>query len=157
MRAMVGALRAGDARAELAPPAGVADLERLARTADGALPVDLRLQGPLDRLPPAVDAAVYRIVQESVTNATRHAAQATTVVVRVAGDPDRVRVSVRDDGVAAGRGRGPGGYGLTGLRERASLLGGTLRAGPCADGGWLVEAELPRGGVVSRVDPGSHR
>lgn len=152
MRAMVAALRDRGAGAELAPPAGVADLERLLRTPGGRLRVDLRLDGELDALPPAVDAAVYRIVQESVTNARRHAVDATEVVVRVAAERHAVRVSVRDDGQRTGRGRD--GYGLTGLRERATLLGGTLRAGPGTDRGWLVEAELPRGrgesGVHSR-------
>jgi signal transduction histidine kinase len=154
---MVVALRDGDARAELAPSAGVADLERLAGTPGGRLPIDLQLHGALDRLPLAVDAAVYRIVQESVTNALRHAVHATKVSIRVTGEPDRVRVTVRDDGVVAGRGDSRGGYGLTGLHERAALLGGMLRAGPCPDRGWLVEAELPRRRVMDRVDPRPHR
>jgi signal transduction histidine kinase len=143
MRAMVAALRDGGAGAEMAPPAGVADLERLVRAPGSRLRVDLGLDGELDALPPAVDAAVYRIVQESVTNAMRHAVDATEVVVRVTGEPQRVRVTVRDDGARAGRGRD--GYGLAGLRERAALLGGELRAGPHSDQGWHVVAELPRG------------
>ncbi|MGW4645153.1 sensor histidine kinase [Kitasatospora sp. NPDC004289] len=150
MRAMVAALRDRGAGAELTPPAGVADLERLVRTPGGRLRVDLGLDGELGTLPPAVDAAVYRIVQESVTNALRHASDATEVVVRVVAERHAVRVSVRDDGRRTGRGRD--GYGLTGLRERAALLGGTLRAGPGADRGWQVEAELPRG----RTDGGVH-
>ncbi|MFJ9811678.1 sensor histidine kinase [Streptomyces sp. NPDC101158] len=152
MRAMVAALRDRGVGAELAPPAGVADLERLVRTPGGRLRVDLGLDGELDALPPAVDAAVYRIVQESVTNALRHAVDATELVVRVAAERHEVRVSVRDNGRRTGRGRD--GYGLTGLRERATLLGGTLRAGPGTDRGWHVEAELPRArnksGVHSR-------
>jgi signal transduction histidine kinase len=150
MRAMVGALRDGDTRAELTPVAGVADLQRLARSPDGGVPIDLQLDGRLDHLPPAVDTAVYRIVQESVTNAIRHAVNATSVLIRVTAEPDRVRVTIRDDGVVAGRGH-RNGYGLTGLHERATLLGGTLRAGPCPDRGWLVEAELPFG--RDRVHP----
>jgi signal transduction histidine kinase len=157
MRVMVMALRDGETRAELTPPAGVADLERLARSPAGSLPIDLELHGALDGLPPALDAAVYRIVQESVTNAIRHAMRATTVVIRVTGEPDRVRVTVRDDGVLPGHGHSRKGYGLTGLHERATLLGGILRAGPCPDRGWLVEAELPRGRVMSRVHPRPHR
>jgi len=153
MRTMVGALRDSDTRAELTPPAGVADLKRLARSPGGSLPIDLQLHGTLEGLPPAVDSAVYRIVQESVTNAIRHAVNATTVLIRVTGEPDRVLVTVRDDGVVAGRGHSRNGYGLTGLHERAALLGGTLRAGPCPDRGWLVEAELPRGRVMDRVHP----
>ncbi|GAA0290198.1 histidine kinase [Streptomyces polychromogenes] len=144
MRAMVAALRDRGVGAELAPPAGVADLERLVRIPGGRLRVGLELDGELDALSPAVDAAVYRIVQESVTNALRHAVDATELVVRVAAQRHTVRVSVRDDGRRTGRGRD--GYGLTGLRERATLLGGTLRAGPGTgtDRGWHVEAELPR-------------
>ncbi|MEU5217397.1 histidine kinase [Streptomyces sp. NPDC020807] len=149
MRAMVATLRDRGVGAELAPPAGVADLERLVRTPGGRLRVDLGLDGELDALPPAVDAAVYRIVQESVTNALRHAVDATDLVVRVAAERHAVRVTVRDNGRRTGRGRD--GYGLTGLRERATLLGGTLRAGPGTDRGWHVEAELPRSGSERRV------
>ncbi|MET7402669.1 sensor histidine kinase [Dactylosporangium sp. NPDC005572] len=150
MRAMVAALRDRGAGADLAPPAGVADLERLVRAPGGRLRVDLGLDGDLDALPPTVDAAVYRIVQESVTNAMRHAADATEVVVRVSGEPRRVRVTVDDDGARPGRVRD--GYGLAGLRERATLLGGELHAGPGPDRGWRVAAELPRG----RTDNGAH-
>ena len=150
MRAMVAALRGSGA--ELSPQAGVGDLHRLTRSPAGRLRVDLGLDGELETLSPAVDAAVYRIVQESVTNAMRHAVGATEVVVRVTGEPQRVRVTVQDDGARAGRVRD--GYGLAGLRERAALLGGQLRAGPGADRGWQVVAELPRGrtggGVHSR-------
>ncbi|MFE1904195.1 sensor histidine kinase [Streptomyces gardneri] len=155
MRAMVATLRDRGAGAELAPPAGVADLERLVRTPGGRLRVDLGLDGELDTLPPAVDAAVYRIVQESVTNALRHAVDATEVVVRVAAERHTVRVSVRDNGRRTGRGRA--GYGLTGLRERATLLGGTLQAGPGTDQGWQVEAELPTGRTESGAHPRPRR
>ncbi|MGW4898711.1 sensor histidine kinase [Kitasatospora sp. NPDC004240] len=148
MRAMVAALRDRGVGAELAPPGGVADLERLVRAPGGRLRVDLGLDGELDSLPPAVDAAVYRIVQESVTNAMRHAVGATEVVVRVTAERHTVRVSVRDNGQRTGRGRD--GYGLAGLRERAALLGGALSAGPGADQGWHVEAELPRARSGSR-------
>jgi signal transduction histidine kinase len=153
MRAMVAALR--DGAAELAPQAGVADLERLLRSG-GRLRVDLGLDGALDALPPAVDAAVYRIVQESVTNAMRHAVDATEVVVRVTGEARRVLVTVSDDGSRAGRGRGDG-YGLAGLRERAALLGGRLSAGPGAEHGWQVDAELPRGKVAGGADSRTRR
>ncbi|MGW2725342.1 sensor histidine kinase [Streptomyces sp. NPDC001492] len=155
MRAMVAALRDRAAGAELAPPAGVADLERLVRTPGGRLRVDLGLDGELDTLPPAVDAAVYRIVQESVTNTMRHAVNATEVAVRVTAERHTVRVSVRDNGQRTGRGRA--GYGLAGLRERAALLGGTLQAGPGTDQGWHVEAELPRGRTESGAHPRRRR
>jgi signal transduction histidine kinase len=149
MRAMVAALRDRGAGAELTP-GGVADLERVVQAPGGRLRVDLRLDGELDALPPAVDTAVYRIVQESVTNAMRHAVDATEVVVHVTGETRAVRVTVRDNGARVSRGRD--GYGLAGLRERATLLGGELRAGPGADQGWCVEAELPRG----RADGNGH-
>lgn len=156
MRAMVGALRNGDTGAELSPRAGVADLQRLVRTAGDGPRIDLRLQGAVDDLPPALDAAVYRIVQESLTNAIRHASGATEVVVRVTAEADRVRVTVRDDGRAP-RGGHREGYGLAGLHERAEMLGGVLDAGPCPDLGWLVEAELPRGRVGGHGHPGPRR
>ncbi|MBL1101531.1 sensor histidine kinase [Streptomyces coffeae] len=155
MRAMVAALRDRGAGAELAPPAGVADLERLVRAPGGRLRVDLKLDSALESLPPAVDAAVYRIVQESVTNAMRHAVNATEVVVRVTAERHTVRVSVRDNGQRTGRGRD--GYGLAGLRERAALLGGRLQAGPGSDQGWHVEAELPRGRTESGAHPRPRR
>ncbi|MCM4080710.1 sensor histidine kinase [Paractinoplanes hotanensis] len=155
MRLMVATLRDSGAGPELAPAAGVADLERLLRAPGARLRVDLGLDGDLDGLPPAVGAAVYRIVQESVTNAMRHAVDATEVMVRVTGEPQRVRVTVRDDGARVGRGRD--GYGLAGLRERAALLGGELSAGPGTDRGWHVEAELPRGRANNGVHPRTRR
>ncbi len=158
MRALVGALRDADAGAELSPRAGVADLGRLTRTPGGGPRIDLRLDGDVDDLPPAVDAAVYRIVQEAVTNAIRHAEGVTEVVVRVTAEPDRVRVTVKDDGAIMGRrGHHRDGYGLAGLRERATILGGVLDAGPCSDRGWLVAAELPRGRVGDHGHSGSRR
>jgi signal transduction histidine kinase len=104
-----------------------------------------------------VDAAVYRIAQESVTNAVRHAVGATGIAIRVSGEPDRVRVTIRDDGAGPGRGATRDGYGLAGLHERAGLLGGVLRAGPGPERGWLVEAELPRGRVAGRGHPRARR
>ena len=155
MRVMVATLRDGGADAELAPAAGVADLQRLLHAPGVRLRVDLALDGDLDGLPPAVDAAVYRIVQESVTNAMRHAVDATEVKVQVTGKPQTVRVTVRDNGARAGRGRD--GYGLAGLRERAALLGGELSAGPGNDRGWHVEAELPRERANNGVHPRARR
>jgi len=167
MRSMVAALRDGDTRAELAPQAGIADVERLARGLGAGPRIDVTLEGPLDDVPPGVDAAAYRIVQESVTNALRHAVDATEIVVRITGEPALVRVQVQDDGKVTARehgpggyppgGRLPGGYGLAGLRERAALLGGVLSAGPGPGGGWSVEVELPREGAGSSVHPRPRR
>lgn len=145
LRAIVGALRSVQDDG-FAPQPGVAEVERLA-TDGGTRPrVEVTLRGDLDDLSPAVGAAIYRLAQESVTNARRHARHATRVAVAVTGDADQVRLTVDDDGSAAG-GRTPAGYGLVGMRERASLLGGTFHAGPAAGRGWRVEAVLPRTGA----------
>ncbi len=99
MRTMVGALRDRE-DADLAPQNGVADIERLARSVDDEPRVQVRLTGDLDALGPTVGAATYRIAQESVTNALRHARNATRIDVQVVGDDDAVRLTVRDDGDA---------------------------------------------------------
>jgi signal transduction histidine kinase len=146
MRSLVGTLRDG-AEAELTPQGGVRDLRRLARGPDAGPRVDVRLAGDLDDLPPLVDAAVYRIAQESITNAVRHARHATLIDVHVTGDRECVRVSVRDDGDAIPSGTDhASGYGLVGMTERAALLGGTLQTGPGPESGWTVTAVLPREG-----------
>lgn len=144
MRAMVGALRHGE-EPDLSPQRGVADIERLV-TVNGARPqVDLELSGDLDGLRPSVDAALYRLAQESITNALRHARRATRIHVTVSGDDDCVRLTVGDDGDAgAFDPRSASGFGLIGMAERAKLLGGTLEAGPNRNGGWTVQAVLPR-------------
>ena len=144
MRAMVGALRDGEA-AELAPQRGVADIARLADLPAGDARVEVELEGDLDELRPAVQSALYRMAQESLTNAIRHARRATRIDVRVVGDSDCVHLTVSDDGDPAPAGRTSYGYGLVGMKERATLLGGTFAAGPSAPRGWTVDAMLPRG------------
>ena len=140
LRAIVGALRDGD-EADLTPQRGVADIARLAGTTDGPR-VDVELSGDLDGLRPMVGAAIYRIAQESITNAVRHARDATLIAVRVSGEDNCVRLVVRDDGEATAG--ASAGYGLAGMTERAALLGGTLEAGPSSGRGWIVTAVLPR-------------
>ncbi len=142
---MVGALRQGD-DAALAPQVGVPDIERLARSRGDQPPVEVHLSGDLADLSPSVGAAAYRIAQESVTNATRHARHATRIVVTVEGDRDRIRLTVRDDGDRVSTTRPRDGFGIVGMTERATLLGGTLQAGPGPDRGWVVDAVLPRRG-----------
>jgi len=142
MRGMLRLLRRGEA-VELAPARGIGDVRTLAERPRDGLAVEVAVE--LDdesSVAPAVAAAVFRIVQESITNARRHARGATVVSVRVAGDDSDVRVRVADDGhpVAVV----PAGLGITGMVERAALLGGTCTAGPASDGGWLVVAVLPR-------------
>ena len=142
MRLIVGVLRKGE-QADLAPTPGVAAIEQLARAFDGPPRIEVDIEGDLHDLAPSVDAAIYRIAQESITNATRHARDATCITVRVVGDDASVRLTIEDDG-ASGSGSGIAGYGLAGMTERAALLGGTLEAGPGPDRGWTVAAVVPR-------------
>ena len=146
LRAIVGVLRATQ-DTEFAPQPGVAEVEQLATDGQTRPCVEVTLSGEFDDLSPAVGAAIYRLAQESITNARRHARHATQVTVAVTGDADRVRLTIDDDGSAGAGGRAPAGYGLVGMRERASLLGGTFHAGPAAERGWRVEAVLPRTGT----------
>ena len=125
MRIMVGALRDRE-DADLAPQNGIADIERLAGSLDDEPRVQVRLTGDLDALSPAVGAATYRIAQESVTNALRHARNATRIDVQVVGEDDAVRLTVRDDGEP-----GPRIQRRSGLRRRRDDgAGGTPRRDP---------------------------
>ncbi|MGB3827276.1 MAG: sensor histidine kinase [Ornithinimicrobium sp.] len=146
LRAIVGVLRASQ-DTQFAPQPGVAEVERLATDGHERPCVKVTLSGEFDDLSPAVGAAIYRLAQESITNARRHARHATQVTVAVTGDADRVRLTIDDDGYSPAGGRVPAGYGLVGMRERATLLGGTFDAGPTAERGWRVEAVLPRTGM----------
>ncbi len=131
-----------DGRAAYSPLPGVADLSTLAR-ADATPAVDVSLTGAVTGLPRPVDAAVYRIAQEALTNARRHARSATHVTIDLSRVGDDVRLRVTDDGLTHAGAVAPPGFGLTGMAERAQLLGGSLYAGPGAEGGWVVEAVLP--------------
>ena len=144
MRSIVRVLR-NEAPADYAPQPGVADLEQLSGASPNGPRVQVTVSGDLAALPRAIDTAVFRIAQEGVTNALRHARNATLVDVRVAGDQSTVSLAVRDDGdPSSGTPAPDAGFGLAGMVERALLLGGTCRAGPCPGGGWAVVATLPR-------------
>jgi signal transduction histidine kinase len=141
MRTMVRALRR-DEPADRAPTPGIADLPGLAGRAGPA--VEVELVGDLNAFPTSVDTAIYRLAQESVTNARRHARHATQIRVRVVADDTMVRLNVSDDGDGGSlRTNVSSGFGLIGMRERADLLGGSVEAGPNADRGWTVTAALP--------------
>ncbi|MFI7658432.1 sensor histidine kinase [Micromonospora parva] len=147
MRAMVRVLR-HDQPADREPHPQVADIGRLAGQFRTGPSVEVDLRGDLDDLAPGVGSALYRLAQESVTNARRHARHATRIEVSVAADDTSVRLRVSDDGEAGAAGpTGSPGFGLTGMKERADLLGGTCQAGPDPDRGWTVTAVLPRQGV----------
>jgi signal transduction histidine kinase len=146
MRAMVRVMR-GNQPADMAPKPRVSDLERLVTRSQAVPAVEVQIVGDVDDLPPSVGAAIYRLAQESVTNARRHARHATRIEVRVSADDNSVQLRVSDDG-DTGSLRQPGspGYGLIGMIERADLLGGTCEAGPNPGRGWTVTAVLPRSG-----------
>lgn len=105
------------------------------------LPVQLEVSGDLSRLPAGVDLAAYRIVQEALTNVLKHA-DARTTVVDVRHVDGRLDIDVSDDG-AGGRSDDHSGRGLVGMRERVTLYGGRLEAGPLTGGGYRVRAQLP--------------
>lgn len=141
MRSMVRVLREEEA-VVYTPQRGVTDLPALAR-ADGTPTVEVAVDGSSTRLAPPVDAAVYRLAQESLTNALRHARGATRIRIDVRREGDAVRLRVIDDGRTEPGPVPEPGFGLLGMTERAQLLGGSLIAGPGRAGGWVVEAVLP--------------
>lgn len=149
MRTMVRILRRNEP-ADLTPSPRVSDLKRLAGRSDAGPSVDVNIVGDVDDLPPPVAAAVYRLAQESITNARRHARRATRIEVRVTADNTSVQVRVSDDGdTSPMRPTASPGYGLIGMIERADLLGGTCEAGPGPARGWTVTAVLPRTGSAT--------
>ncbi|MFF8594182.1 sensor histidine kinase [Streptomyces sp. NPDC015220] len=155
MRQLLDVLRADDYAAPgprgvpEAPQPGVADLDRLVKEARQAgQPTGLTVDGDPGPLPPVVGLTVYRIVQEALTNARKHAGPTVPTEVHLACLPGRLTVRVTDRGAydgaePAGALGGGSGYGLTGMRERVALHGGTLEAGPLPGGGFRVAASLP--------------
>ncbi|PRX90018.1 signal transduction histidine kinase [Allonocardiopsis opalescens] len=143
-RRVVGLLRDSDDAAPVRPgPEGLGEL--VGRFGGRGPAVDLRLPEGEPQWPPEVTSTVYRVVQEALTNVVRHARRASAVTVTVGQDDGAVTVEVVDDAQPVRRGPAPdgGGFGLLGMRERVEALGGTLRAGPGAEGGWSVRAVLP--------------
>ncbi|MFI6906045.1 sensor histidine kinase [Nonomuraea sp. NPDC050394] len=145
MNSMVRVLRQNQPP-ELAPGRGVADLAELATQGSAVPAVKVHLPGDLGELPTSVGAALYRLAQESVTNARRHARHVGLIEVSVSAEEDCVRLSVTDDGSPPAAPRPGSGYGIIGMIERAELLGGTCQAGPGPERGWTVTAVLPRAG-----------
>jgi signal transduction histidine kinase len=140
MRRLLGVLRADPGTRH--PQPGLEQIEELidAARASGTS-VRLHLRGPVVTLPAGVDLSAYRIVQEALTNARRHAPTAD-VDVELRFEPGSLHLCVRDNGPGPADASADG-QGLLGMRERAALVGGTLRTGPGAGGGFTVEAELP--------------
>ncbi|MBF8190573.1 sensor histidine kinase [Nonomuraea sp. K274] len=155
LRQVLGVLRDQDGRTDTAPQPDLDRVEELVANARAAgLAVRVTRSGPLDGLPPAVGLSAYRIVQESLSNAMRHA-PGSAVAVNLACDGDLLRLRVTN-GPGAAPGPAPGaGQGLVGMRERAALLGGALDAGPTPDEGFEVSATLPVA-VMETDRPGGH-
>jgi signal transduction histidine kinase len=139
LRATLGALRSDDQD-------DGSDLDRLpvlvARTRSAGLPASLTVTGTRRPLPAEVDQAAYRIVQEALTNITRHAGPASASI-RLSYGPGALTIEVDDDGTSTPQQPAVPGLGLIGMRERVASLGGRLHAGPRPDGGFRVRAELP--------------
>ena len=143
LRSVLEVLRQVDEGPPRTPTAGLEDLDRLVSGA-AAAGIDVRVVtgGTPRPLPPSVDLAAFRIVQEALTNVTRHAGPATATISLTYGDHD-LTVQVDDDGRGPNGAHPGGGNGIRGMTERAAALGGTLEAGPKPGGGFRVTASLP--------------
>jgi signal transduction histidine kinase len=142
MRRLLGMLRRDDEELALAPLPSLDHLDSLvAHVREAGLPVELHVEGTRQTLPAGVDISAYRIVQEALTNALRHAGPARARVVVRYGDAE-VEVEVADDGHGPQEANG-GGHGLVGMRERVTLYGGELQACLREGGGYAVRARLP--------------
>jgi signal transduction histidine kinase len=141
MRRLLGVLR-DDGEAALAPQPGLADLDELLQQVRAAgLRVTLETSGSPIALGSGAELTVYRLVQEALTNTLKHAGPQAQATVRLRYEPDGIDVEVTDDG--RGRARvSAGGQGLSGMRERAAVYGGSIDAGPAADGGWRIHTRL---------------
>lgn len=138
--ALVGLLRDEDAGADRAPVPGIAQIDALVASTADALTASHRIEGPVDAVSRPVDAAAYRVVQESLTNVLRHSGATHVQIAVTTTDGHDLTVEVRDDGPGAPA-PGGGGMGIRGMRERVESTGGRFRAGPDPAGGFLVHAE----------------
>jgi signal transduction histidine kinase len=145
LRTTLGLLREGDETAPRQPAPGLSQLDVLVESTQRAgLPVEVTVAGDPRPLPAAVEVAAYRIVQESLTNAVRHAG-AAAARVSVAYGSGFVEVEVADDGRGGAGPPNGAGHGIAGMKERAVSVGGVLEAGPGPEGGFRVSARLPSG------------
>ncbi len=147
LRRMVGILRRGDVVSKDLVAPGLAHLRRLIDQArDAGLAVDLAIQGVAPAMSPGLELAIYRVVQEGLTNVIKHAGP-TTARVTVVFTAECASVEVSDDGPTSGvTFHNPSGHGLIGLRERVNFYGGTFLAGPGNVGGFRIRASIPLAG-----------
>lgn len=153
MRRVLGVLRTEDHTAELAPQRGIDDIPSLVETTRRA-GADVALATAVEGdISPATQIAAYRIAQEALSNAVRHA-PGTPITVSVTAASDDVRLVVRNtrDPESDQSEAAQGGHGLRGMGERAALLGGSITAGSDADGGWTVAASLPRHPITTHFE-----
>ncbi|MFJ9150939.1 sensor histidine kinase [Streptomyces sp. NPDC102270] len=151
IRRLLGVLRTEDTAPALAPAPGLADLDRLlASTAEAGVQVELVITGSRRALPAGIDTSAYRIVQEALTNAVKHA-DTSRAGVRIGYGPDELLIEITDQGQGHPSHMGPG-HGLIGMRERAAMCGGDFRAGPLPGGGFQVCVHLP---LTARDSTGS--
>jgi signal transduction histidine kinase len=145
MRRLLGAMRADGEDVQLTPQPGLDDLDELLdEVARAGLPVRLHLDGTPVPLAKAIDLSAYRIVQEGLTNALKHAhASHADVIVRY--QPTLLHIEIRDDGGGGSTSNGYG-HGLIGVRERVKIYGGEMTAGSAPGGGFILCTQLPIGG-----------
>jgi len=155
-RRLLSVLRTDDDPAVREPQPGIEQIAELVeRAASTGLAATLSVRGDPVPVAPGLALSAFRIAQEAITNAVKHADAATAVAVELTWTPCCLRITVTDDGhpVRPGAGRSaasPGGFGLAGMRERAALYGGTATAGPGQEGGWTVRATIP---IISQGAP----
>jgi signal transduction histidine kinase len=143
MRRMLGLLRTDEDAPALAPQPGLAQVDRLVeQVRETGLDVEVAVEGEPRALPPGVDLAAYRIVQEALTNVLKHADGAYACVALRFGERE-LALEITDDGRGPDPASNGGGHGLVGMRERAALYGGSLEAQPAPGGGFQVRARLP--------------
>ena len=141
MRRLVGVLRTPEEAPALVPQPSLEHVKKLVeQTREAGLPTQLNVEGEASALPAGIDLTAYRLVQEGLTNALKHA-NATQAEVLVRYEPDAVELVVRDNGNGSGNGGGSG-HGLVGMRERVAVCGGKLEAGPTLRG-YELRARLP--------------
>lgn len=154
MRSLLGVLRQED-ETSFGPQPGPEMLGDLTgRVVKAGLPVDLQIDGSLEGLPHALGVSVFRLVQESLTNVLKHAGPGTTAAVRITRSPRQLVLEVLDDGQGTDAAADGQGHGLTGMRERMSVFGGTLQAGPLPSRGYRVRAVVP---LTGSLEPPSDR
>jgi signal transduction histidine kinase len=143
LRRLLGVLRGGEEHAATAPQPGLASIEALVeQVREAGLRVDLRVEGEPAALPPGIDLSAYRIVQEALTNALKHAGRAEAEVI-VRYETAAVELEILDNGIGPHTRVNGSGHGLVGMRERVALYGGLLEAGSRNGHGFAVRARLP--------------